>query len=656
MKFECNFGTLRQGPPPANPGDSVPFRIAILGDFSGRALSGKLDTGAALAKLKPLRVDVDNLDDIIERMKISITLPLAGVGGDSAEGSEKTVELEIGSMDDFHPDELFDKLEVFEELASLRQRLGNDRTYKAAAAEVRGWSEDADEPPAKRKRRKRASRATTVPAAGKLGDFAKLIGKKSAGGDGATDVDELLRSLVTPYVTAAPDPDRDQLIDAVDASLSAAMRAVLHQSEFQSLEAIWRGVDLLVRRLETSRTLQIVLYDISAEELASDLSGADDLESTGLYKLLVEQPALDTAQGAIAAILGYYQFDETPTHAELLGRIAKIAAAANAPFVASIDKRCLDREPIQDRPREEVEAWAAVKQLPEAKYLALTVPQFLLRLPYGKKSDPIDAFAFEEFTPQTGVSGMLWGNGVLLVGLMLGQTFAAQGRKKMRLGSILSFDDMPYHYWTDSDGDQVALPCTDRLLSHKVAETVRSWGYIPLLSLRGQPAVRLGGAISLAGVELAGSWPDSGSVEVPEAASKSPAGKAGDAEWRDDLRWSSDDDDSFSFGSDDDDDDSGFGSSDSSDDSSDLSSLLSDDSDSSSSDDADTSLEALMAQMSADDSDSSSSDDADTSLDALLAQMSADDSPSDSSDDSAEDGSDDSDGMDPELAKLLADL
>jgi type VI secretion system protein ImpC len=728
MRFDFNFGTLRQGSAPKNGADNVPFRIALLGDFSGRAIAGKSEAGASLAKAKPIKVDVDNLDDVIERMGISVALPLSGLTVPGVGESEQTVEVEIGSMDDFHPDELFDKLEVFAELASLRQRLSNEKTFKKAAAEVRGWAEDAGESARPKRRKRRASRATHVPGARRLSEFEKLLGGDERPESESWDVDALMRDLVTPFIVAEPSDEMDPLVAAVDESLSSAMRAVLHQSEFQSLESIWRGVEMLVRRLETNRMLQVVLYDISAEDIALDLSSADDLESTGLYKLLVEQPSLDANQGGISAILGYYVFEETPAHAELLGRIAKIAAAANAPFVAAIDKACLDRNPKEDQPAEVAEAWTTLAGLPEAKYLGLTVPQFLLRLPYGKKSDPIRSFKFEEFTPQGGVGGMLWGNGVLLVGLMFGQTFSRQGRKQMKLGSILSFDDMPYHFITDGDGEQVALPCTERLLSLRMAQTVGGWGYIPLLAIKGQNVVRIGSTQSYSGEELAGSWPSSVTVTLPEGSSPRGGGRQaasgggsndhvdaiaaaamGDISGgsSDDLRWdteddssslrhdpffdgeeepASDDDDPFGSDSSSDDSDS---SSDDSDSSSDDSDSSSDDSDSSSDgdalatdesteggDDADASLSDLLKGMSSDEtSDDSSSDsvtdestegggaDSDASLSDLLKSMSSDENSDDSSSDSSSDSSGgadssggDDDGMDPELAKLLADL
>src|SRR5205823_10932858 len=108
MAYEVNFGSMRVGASKASAKKSGSFRIALLGDFSARANSGKLDTGTSLASRKPLKVDCDNVDATIKRLNIKLRLPL---GADSG-----VVELSIKSMDDFHPDQLYSNLPIFSEL------------------------------------------------------------------------------------------------------------------------------------------------------------------------------------------------------------------------------------------------------------------------------------------------------------------------------------------------------------------------------------------------------------------------------------------------------------------------------------------------------------------------------------------------------------
>jgi len=578
MDFTFNFGST-PGATPKAPGKA--FRIALLGDFSARSNRGEQAAGSELGSRKPHKVDVDNLDDVIARMGISLTVPV---------GDER-VEIEIGSMDDFHPDELYDNVEAFEELGALRRKL-NSGKWEAAAESLRAFAEEAGEVRARRKKSK--PRGGSIPNA-KLSDFGALMSRPTGVEKGSSEAEALIRSAVGPFVVEARDAAQDELIAIADNALSGLMRDILHDPDFQTVESLWRSVEFLVRRLETGKDLQIVLYDVSAEELAADLASADDLTETGLYEMLVEKPSQDAQQGALSLIVGCYTFEETPPHAELLGRVSKIAAAANAPFVSGIHNAVI-RKPNPDETHPLVlESWSQLRSLPEAAYLGLACPRFMLRNPYGKKTDPIDPFEFEEFTTRAGIGGMLWANGAVLAALMLAQSYQKAGSiAKLRVGSVTGAGDVPYHFMTDEHGDQVALPCTDRLLGERQMGWVTEQGFIPVLSVRGAPEARIGSFLSVAGSTLAGPWTDPSELPKPEPEA-APSAPDDD----EDVADAPDDDDSVDL-------------------------------------DVDDEVE----------SDDSGDDEGDAELDALLASLDDDDSDEDEDDEE----------MDPELAALLAEL
>lgn len=519
MQYSMSFGKLTSKPK-VREGVGETFGLAVLGDFSGRANRGELQTGEALAARKPRRVDIDNLDDVLHSMQLKLQLPIGDDGG--------SVEISISSMDDFHPDELYEKVEVFAELNLLRRKLQKSSSFSAAAEEVRSWA-TTQTPSAPRLRAK--PRGEDIPNA-KLSDFARLMGTTTVV-QTQTPADELIKQIVRPFIEPDTQAEQETLLQAVDNSLTSLMRKLLHHPDFQTLESLWRSVDLLVRELETDATLQIILYDISAEEIAADLCSSENLEETGLYKLLVEQPALDLRTTPPSVIVGNYRFEQSPPHADLLGRLAKIAAAAQAPFIASISNEVFEKKKPEDVHPLVVESWDALRSLPHAAYLGLAVPRFMLRWPYGAKTEPIDPFDFEEFSPHFGLKGFLWGNSAVLAGLLLGRTFSQQGMKGMELGSTMVQGDLPLYYYTDNDGDQIALPCTERLASEAVAGHITSQSFMPVLWMRGRPEVRLGSFVSLAGTELAGPWapveiaPDQVAAAAPQpqpsAAATSPA-------------------------------------------------------------------------------------------------------------------------------------
>lgn len=581
-----NFGQLDASAPTWAP--KRPVRIAVLGDFSAGAAAGRLETGSDLAARKLLPVEFDNLEDTMARLGVRLTLPI----GDGGAG----VEVEFNDLEAFHPDQLYRELAVFKALADLRKRLNNASTFAKAAAEVQSWAGGGK----KRVSRsgKRRSRSGAPAADAKLSDFARLIGVAP---DVVTDgpVDALLRSIVGPFVVPAPDPKKDALVGTVDKALSDAMRAVLHQPEFQNLESLWRGLDMLLRRIETGPMLQVMLVDVSAEEFAADLSGTDDLAETGLYSMLVDKPSQEK-NGGLSLICGLYQFEPTPPQAELLGRMAKIAAHAGAPFVTAMASDVLMDRRKAPHPMI-AEALKELRGLAEGSHLALLSPRFMLRHPYGKRSDPISVFDFEEFTASDGLRGMLWGHPAVLAASLLA---APTGR-------TLSIGDLPFHFFTDADGDQVALPCTERLINAETAARLRQFGIGALMAHKGQPELRVAGLETVTGTELALQGLGKPAARIGVSTAIGTAKAKGESEVSAKSRKAA-------------------------------------------SDDEESSSDEVT-------SDSSDSGDSDTSLDDLLASLGSDDasSSSDSSDDGGGSEAESSGGeeeMDPELAALLKSL
>ena len=476
--WEPDFGAI-EGEAPSWPAKR-PVRVVLMGDFGAGALNGRLDDAEAIAARKPMKVEFDTLEDALGRLELTLSVP---IGADAV-----PVDIPIADLDSFHPDTLYGELELFSALSALRKRLNNASTFAAAAAEVRAWAEQPRRKASGVARRSR-SRGATLPAKARRDHFAQLLERpaRSAGEPGA--LDQLLRNVVGPLVQPAENPDKARLLSIVDEALADAMRAVLHQADFQNVESLWRGADFLLRRIETSHQLQVQLLDLSAEEFAADLSSVDDLSESGLHRLLVDKAAED-ADGGYTFLVGCYRFEATPPQFELLGRMAKVAARAGATFVTSVDIDPFSnrKEPPHPLVSQTIEK---LRALPEAACLALVGPGFLLRHPYGKRTDPITSFAFEEFQRSAGLRGMLWGNPALLLACVLCQR-----------GTPQVVGDLPFYTYVDDDGDRAALPCTDRLVTAATAALLHDYGILGLMAHKGEPLVRLTGIEAINGSAL----------------------------------------------------------------------------------------------------------------------------------------------------------
>jgi type VI secretion system protein ImpC len=302
----------------------------------------------------------------------------------------------------------------------------------------------------------------------------------------------------------------------IDRALSSQMRSLLHVPAFQALEAAWRAVFLLVRRLDTDSLLKLYLIDVSKPELAADLRSTEALLSTGLFRLLVDRSVSTPGAEPWALIVGNYTFGPTRQDASTLSRVAQVASAAGAPFLAGASPRAVGCESFAETPypeewkwRAEAEdsaAWAALRQRPEAAYLGLALPRFLLRLPYGATTDPVESFSFEEMPESVAHEDYLWGNPAFACALLLAQSFSESGWQ-MRPGAHSELDGLPLHVY-EKDGDSELKSCAEALLTERAAGKILENGLMPLVWLKGQDTVRLVRFQSMAEPlsALAGPW------------------------------------------------------------------------------------------------------------------------------------------------------
>ncbi|MBV9125477.1 MAG: type VI secretion system contractile sheath large subunit [Planctomycetes bacterium] len=494
-------------------GPDTPFRILILGDFSGRRNRGPSLADAPLKNRRPLRVDRDNLDQVLARMGVELQLPVAG-----PEGARLT--LRFTELDDFHPDRLFRRAEVFQAWQDWRSRLSNPATFEAAAEEMRTWmSAGRREEPEPAAEKKPAPEPVPVSSENLLEHIlgeTPVAGTSAPAAAGGVDWQAYLQKMVEPYTLPRTDTARQaQLTTLVDQAIGRQMRAFLHHPDFQALEAAWRGLDFLVRRLETDGNLKLYVLDVSREELAADLNAVEDLSATGIYKLLVE-PTVGTAGGQPWGVLaGLFTFDFRQEDVELLGRLARIAHLTGAPFLGAAQSRLVGCESLAQTPDpddwnqedpEGADRWQTLRRLGEASSLGLALPRFLLRLPYGREADPTEQFQFEELAQDSTHESYLWGNPALACTLLLGQAFTRYGWD-FRPGMVQDIDDLPIHVY-EQDGDKEMKPCAEVVLGLRAAERMADQGLMPLLSVQQQGAVRLGKFQSVAegNGKLAGRW------------------------------------------------------------------------------------------------------------------------------------------------------
>jgi len=481
--------------PRRDPG--APMRILLCGDFSGRG-ARRLDDPSALATRRVLRADLDNLDALIARLTPVVELSDGGA----------TASIAFATLDDFHPDRLFDRLDAFAHLRGLRQRLLDPARFEQASAELLGADAEPDEATIQRL----------------LGRPAPALAPKPEprAGTAAAALAELMRRIVAPDVVADIGPRQAQLVGALDLAIAEQMRHVLHEPRFQAVEALWRTVQLLVTRLELDQDLQLDLFDVTRAEL--DASAAEpELERCGLWKALVErQPDPGSAPGWSMVVV-LESFGPASADLALLASLARVAAANGAPLLCTAAPSLFgcDSLPLtpdhQDwRPldADSQSRWQALRRSALAPWIGLVVPRLLLRLPYGKGTDPLERFDLDEMAGADPAQALLWGHPGAACALLAGLAYRGSGWE-MDLNAQLDLDDLPAWVYTE-DGERRIYPAAEAWLGERAGQALLERGLMPLMSRRDRPAVRLMRWQSIAepsaelsaepSTELAGPW------------------------------------------------------------------------------------------------------------------------------------------------------
>jgi type VI secretion system protein ImpC len=461
--------------------DDTPFRIAIFGDFSGRANRGvNQDTAAS----NPIEIDPGNFEEVMERLGVELTLTAGDV----------SFPMKFRELDDFHPDHLYQSLPLFRAFAEARKELS--KVKPAAPTAAPAPRSEPTPPPAD----------AAPPAGGSLLDMiaaeTPVVSAPPAKSREAV-IDDAIRNIASKHATPSATPQQQSVLQQLDESASAAMRAILSHPDFQALEAAWRSIFLLFRHIDASVELKVYLIDmtraeLSAESLAKAIAGTENQSEP--WSLMI----------------GLYTFSPSERDCGLLARLASLGKSAGAPFLSAVEPKLFGCEAIGATPDpddwsepspESLRTWQALRQSTDAKWVGLAMPRFLLRVPYGAKTSPIDSFDFEEM-PLQGIAkppheSYLWGNPAIICACLLGVAFNHDAWD-MRPGSISRIGGIPIHAYAPGE----ITPPAEIWITERFAGEMVDRGVMPLASVKHSDEVMLVRFQSIADPPsaLAGPW------------------------------------------------------------------------------------------------------------------------------------------------------
>jgi type VI secretion system ImpC/EvpB family protein len=292
-------------------------------------------------------------------------------------------------------------------------------------------------------------------------------------------------------------------IARIDALLSGQVNAILHHPDFQKLEASWRSLRFLVEQVPEGSNVEIKVLNVSWKELTRDLTvRALEFDQSELFRKVYSEEFGSPGGKPYGVLLGDYEIrhrmsaDYPYNDVETLSAIAGVAAAAFAPFIAAAHPSLLELTSFADleRPLNLTQTfdhldylkWKAFRKKEDARFVGLTLPRVLARLPYGEDNARVDGFRFREEVSAPHRANYLWGNAAYAFGAVLIQAFVESGwladirgaRRGELSGGLVA--GLPVHsFSTDKRG--VAPKCsTDTIITDAQEKELGMLGLIPL--------------------------------------------------------------------------------------------------------------------------------------------------------------------------------
>ncbi|MCB9761315.1 MAG: type VI secretion system contractile sheath large subunit [Alphaproteobacteria bacterium] len=286
-------------------------------------------------------------------------------------------------------------------------------------------------------------------------------------------------------------------IARIDQLISDQLNAIMHAPEFQRLESAWRGLHYLVSKTNTGTHLKIRLLPITKKELRRDLETAVEFDQSALFKKVYEEEYGTFGGSPYGVLVGDFEFSRETPDVATLEKVASVASAAHAPFIAAAGPGMFDMESFLELnvPRDmqllfessELIKWRALRKTEDARYVSLTLPHFLLRLPYGPETIPVDGLNFVEDVDGTDHSKYLWGNSAYALAERITNAFDqyrwCAAIRGVEGGGLVQ--GLPIHTFPSADGD-IAVKCpTEMAITDRREKELNDLGFTTLCYSKG---------------------------------------------------------------------------------------------------------------------------------------------------------------------------
>lgn len=282
----------------------------------------------------------------------------------------------------------------------------------------------------------------------------------------------------------------DALIAEIDMKLSRQIDEIIHHPTFQKLESAWRGLKFVIDRCDFRENIKVELLNCSKDDLLADFEDAPEVPKSGLYKLVYSREYGQFGGKPVGAIVANYEFGPGPQDIALLQKCASVATMSHAPFLAAAGPQFFGLKDFNNLPNlkdlkslfegPQYTKWQSFRESEDARYVGLTLPRFLLRLPFGANTVPVKAFNYEEDVVGKH-DAYCWGNSAFALATRIADSFAKYRWCPNIIGPQAggTVENLPLHQYEAMGEIQTKIP-TEIMLTERREYELSEEGFIGL--------------------------------------------------------------------------------------------------------------------------------------------------------------------------------
>ena len=287
----------------------------------------------------------------------------------------------------------------------------------------------------------------------------------------------------------------DDMIAEIDRKLSLQLDEILHNAEFQKMESTWRSLQFLVDRVDFRENVKVEILHVTKDELIEDFEDAPEVVKSGLYKTVYSAEYGQFGGKPYACLIGNYEFGAGPQDIRLLQDTAAVAAMSHTPFIAATQANFFGIDDYNTLPNlKDIKSimegpqyikWQSFRETEDARYVGLTLPRFLLRLPYGPDTTPVKSFNYQE-NVSASHEHYTWGNASFAFASRIADSFAQYRWCSNIIGPQGggAVEDLPLHQYEAMGAIQTKIP-TEVLISERREFELAEEGFIALTMRKG---------------------------------------------------------------------------------------------------------------------------------------------------------------------------